>query len=85
MARPVIVSADAATGIEAESGRHFVVAPKDAAFVEDLLRLSKDVDTARALGCQARQFVLDTMSWPAMLSDLPLLLGLDQVAPRNAA
>ncbi len=85
MARPVIVSPDAATGIEAESDRHFLVAQNDAAFVEDLLRLSKDFAAARALGCQARQFVLDTMIWPAMLSDLPRLLGHESVAPRNAA
>ncbi|RIV88726.1 TIGR03087 family PEP-CTERM/XrtA system glycosyltransferase [Aurantiacibacter zhengii] len=85
MARPVIVSPDAATGIEAKSGRHFIVASNDAAFVEELLRLSNDSGTARALGHSARQFVLDTMSWPAMLSDLPRLLGLEQVAPRDAA
>ncbi|QZH74593.1 MAG: TIGR03087 family PEP-CTERM/XrtA system glycosyltransferase [Erythrobacter sp.] len=85
MARPVVVSPDAATGIDARSNGHFVIARNDAAFVTDIVRLSQDSATAKELGEEARRFVLDTMSWPAMLADLPALMGMGESAKRDAA
>jgi sugar transferase (PEP-CTERM/EpsH1 system associated) len=85
MARPVVVSPDAATGIEADDGAQFVIADDDAAFVAWLLRLSEEPETARALGRQARRFVLETMSWPAMLAALPHLLAMQEGTQRDAA
>ncbi len=85
MARPVVLSPDAATGIDARSNTHFLIAETDAAFAANLLRLAKEPLTAASLGEQARRFVLEHMSWSAMLADLPRLLGMDQEAPRDAA
>ncbi len=85
MARPVVVSADAATGIDARSNAQFVIAEDDAAFVANLLRLSEEPETGHALGSEARRFVLEQMSWPAMLADLPQLLGMEQGTCRDAA
>lgn len=72
MARPVIVSPAAATGIEGRDGEHFLVADSDAAFVEAIDRLLSDPGN---LGPAARDFVLAHQSWPAMLANLPALLG----------
>ncbi|WP_325100146.1 TIGR03087 family PEP-CTERM/XrtA system glycosyltransferase [Aurantiacibacter sediminis] len=88
MARPVIVSPDAATGIPARSNQHFVIAEDDSAFVAKLLRLAEETSAAKELGTAARQFVVDHMGWPAMLADLPKLMGVsasEKQAERDAA
>lgn len=77
MARPTVLTPQAATGIPAEDGTHFMVragAAGMAAAVIDLLAVPK---RAAALGAAARDFVLDRMSWPAMLAGLPALMGHD--------
>ncbi|WP_271077708.1 TIGR03087 family PEP-CTERM/XrtA system glycosyltransferase [Aurantiacibacter sp. MUD61] len=81
MARPVVVSPDAATGIPARSNQHFVIAEDDSAFIANLLRLAKETAVAEAMGTAARQFVIDHMSWPAMLADLPELVGMGTATP----
>ena len=85
MARPVVVSPEAATGIDARSDMQFLIAEDDAAFVGALLRICNTPDFARALGDEARRFVLGNMSWPAMLADLPHLLGMEPGTQRDAA
>jgi len=75
MARPVLLSPEAATGIDAEDGTHFAVCGNDAAFVATALALLAAPDQALALGVAAREFVQTGMSWPAMLADLPAILG----------
>ncbi|GAA5057418.1 TIGR03087 family PEP-CTERM/XrtA system glycosyltransferase [Erythrobacter westpacificensis] len=85
MARPVAVSPDAASGIHAAENVQLLVARDNAAFVAGLLRLAQEPDAARKLGQEARKFVLETMSWPAMLADLPRLLGVDEEPSLNAA
>ena len=72
MARPVIVSPAAATGISGRDGEHFVVADSDEAFVTAVDRLVSQPGT---IGLAARDFVLAHQSWSAMLADLPALLG----------
>ena len=73
MARAVVLSPEAATGIAASHGEHVLIAADDAAFVSTILddRLDRP-----ALGHGARDFVLKNQSWPAMLADLPRLMGL---------
>ncbi|MCX7676120.1 MAG: TIGR03087 family PEP-CTERM/XrtA system glycosyltransferase [Alteraurantiacibacter sp.] len=78
MARPVILSPEAATGISATSGTHFQVAETDAAFIAHILRLATDPVAALAMGEAARRFVIARQSWPAMLADLPAMLGLTE-------
>lgn len=85
MARPVVLSPQAATGIDASHRAQFLIAGDNAAFVENLDLLSRDPRTAAVLGQEARRFVRETMSWEAMLADLPALLGMDMGGRRSAA
>ncbi len=75
MARPVLLSPEAATGIGARHGEHFVICENDDAFVEAALSLIDWPQDAATVGKQARVFVCNKMSWPAALADLPLFLG----------
>lgn len=70
MALPVVVSAEAATGIAGRDGEHFVVANTDEALAEAVLALLDDPPRARALGQAARRFVVDNVSWEAALAPL---------------
>ena len=75
MARPVLLSPEAATGIPATDGVHFAVAESDEAFAAHALRLLADRAAASTMGAAARRFVIERMSWPAMLEPLPALVG----------
>jgi polysaccharide biosynthesis protein PslH len=84
MARPVLLSPEAATGIDAVDGEHFAVCPSDAAFAETALALLSDTTKAEAIGQAARAFVVNRMSWAAMLADLPAIMGMGE-GQRDAA
>jgi hypothetical protein len=75
MARPVLLTPEAATGIEASDPIHFAVAESDQAIIARALQLLADPQAAGAMGGAARRFVTECMSWPAMLAPLPALLG----------
>lgn len=77
MAKPILLSPEAATGIAARHAEHFVVCESDEAFVEAALSLVDWPEDAATLGQNARRFVCEWMSWPAMLSGLPELLGIE--------
>ena len=79
MARPVLASPEALTGIEGTSQTHFVSSPDDAAFVANAKTLLAAPHRMAAMGKAARSLVEETMSWPAMLAPLPQLIG---IAPR---
>jgi len=81
MARPVILTPGAATGIEAEDGIHFAIEESDAALAARTLALLANRGAMQAMGKAARQFVLDRQSWPAMLAELPRIVGF---APERA-
>ncbi len=86
MARPVLLSREAATGIAARDGEQFVIADDDSAFVAKALALLADRPAADRLGAAARRLVVDTLSWPAALAELPALMGLEpQARPRRNA
>jgi glycosyltransferase involved in cell wall biosynthesis len=87
MARPVLLTPDAATGIAASDGIHFAVEDSDAGFAARALALLADAMTAAGMGGAARRFVIETMSWPAVLAPLPRLLGRRESTQgqRNAA
>ncbi|WP_435417466.1 TIGR03087 family PEP-CTERM/XrtA system glycosyltransferase [Parerythrobacter aurantius] len=74
MARPVLLSPEAATGIDAEDGRHFAVAGDDATMVARALALLGDRGQAAAMGGAARAYVRQHQSWPAMLAPLADIL-----------
>jgi sugar transferase (PEP-CTERM/EpsH1 system associated) len=83
MARPVLVTPGAATGIDAIDGVHFAVEDGDAALVARALALLADRDAAAAMGAAARRRVIETLSWPAMLAPLPSLLGREPNSQRH--
>lgn len=76
MARPVLASPEALTGIDGASQTHFVSCADDEAFVANACTLLAAPQRMSAMGQSARQLVEDTMSWPAMLAALPELLGI---------
>lgn len=84
MARPVVLSAEAATGINAVDGEHFAIGSSDAAIAAHLLRYALSADHARAMGNAARQFVLAEQSWEAMLAPLKSIVqGYDSEAKQS--
>ncbi|MEO0908535.1 MAG: TIGR03087 family PEP-CTERM/XrtA system glycosyltransferase [Pseudomonadota bacterium] len=71
MARSVLLTPQAATGIAARNGHDWMVCDAQAgAMVERIAPILRDGECARAMGQNARQFVLDHHDWGAMLNPL---------------
>ena len=70
MARPVVLSPEAATGIDAADGKHFVIAETDDAFVAAICALQSDRVLADGIAKSARDFVVREQGWDAMLAPL---------------
>jgi sugar transferase (PEP-CTERM/EpsH1 system associated) len=85
MARPVIASPEAATGIGARDGVELAIAADDAAFAARAVALLAAPDAREAMGGAARRFALDRLSWPAMLADLPGIVEIAAGRARRAA
>lgn len=87
MGRPVLLSPQAATGIDAEHGEQFVICDNDELFAKHALTLLDRPETMREIGSAARRFVCERMSWHAMLADMPEILGMPtaKAEQRNAA
>lgn len=75
MARPVVLSSEAATGIPGADGKHFAVGASDDALVGHVLTLLDEPAKARRMGDAARRLVVERLSWPATLARLPALAG----------
>jgi polysaccharide biosynthesis protein PslH len=75
MARPVVLTPAAASGIPGDDDVHFAIAESDEALVERSLALLARPPAAQALGEAARRLVVERMSWTAMLDSLPAVLG----------
>ncbi len=85
MARPVLLTPQAATGIEAIDKRDFHIAHTDEDLIDAALVLLRDDAKAAVLGRNARQFVLDNQSWPAMLAPFERLVRNCEGQARDAA
>lgn len=85
MALPVVVSSEAATGIGAKDGKHFMVADSDVELVERVTALLAHPRQGVALGLQARRFVSEQLSWQAALAPLVDLLADEGDGARHAA
>lgn len=86
MARPVVLTPDAATGIAATDGEHWLVSPPDpVAMAARIARLLSDPQAPARIGTAARRFVLDHHGWEAMLAPLGQLIGKGGEAARHAA
>ena len=66
MARPVLLSAEAATGIDAADGRDWRIACDDAQFIEHAVTLLQDKGEASRMGQAARELVHDHYGWAAV-------------------
>ncbi|MEY4268899.1 MAG: hypothetical protein RLZZ58_115 [Pseudomonadota bacterium] len=76
MARPVVVSAAAAEGIDADDGVHLAVADGAAAMAAALTSICVDPARARAMGAAARARMISHYGWDARMAPLAGLLGL---------
>lgn len=87
MARPVVLTAEAATGIEARDGIHYRIGHDDAALIAHARDLADNGGTAAAMGFAARKFVVDTLGWDAVLAPLDKMIAQAQASPeqRDAA
>ncbi len=90
MARPVVLSPEAATGIDASDGVHWLVSEADpAAMADKIAALVVQPERAAVIGAAARRFVLEHHAWEAMLAPLGALVmgeGAEREAEaRNAA
>ena len=77
MARPVVLSQGAATGIGAADGTHFSIEETDADFAARICALLANRGAAQTMGHAARQFVIDHKGWEAMLAPLAEIMGFD--------
>jgi sugar transferase (PEP-CTERM/EpsH1 system associated) len=86
MARPVVLTPEAATGIAAEDGTHWLVSPPDPqAMAQIIADLMASPDRPARIGSAARSFVRDHHGWEAMLAPLAGLLGTPSDGQRDAA
>ena len=75
MARPVVLSEEAATGIAAQDGKHWRVAQDDEAMIAQCDAVLADPNAAQTLGRNARRFVVERQGWDAMLAPLAAIVG----------
>ena len=86
MARPVVLTPEAATGIAASDGEDWLVClPDPEAMAARITALLSDPAEQARIGAAARRFVLDHHGWEAMLAPLGALLGQGTEAARHAA
>jgi glycosyltransferase involved in cell wall biosynthesis len=74
MARPVVASREAAEGIDASNGKHFLIAADPAEEVEKVAALLADPERAQRLGRAARARMEERYRWSETMKDLPTLL-----------
>ncbi|MEX0341666.1 MAG: TIGR03087 family PEP-CTERM/XrtA system glycosyltransferase [Erythrobacter sp.] len=85
MARPVVLTPGAATGIDAVDGRDFAVSEADpAAMLSQIEPLLDSPGRASEMGRCARSYVLERMSWDSVEAALAELVGRGENA-RDAA
>ncbi|WP_095010966.1 TIGR03087 family PEP-CTERM/XrtA system glycosyltransferase [Tsuneonella mangrovi] len=86
MARPVLVTPEAATGIDTTDGEHLAVESDDAALASRACAILQDGPRALAMGAAARRFVVEQKGWDTALAQLPELVGRSATEPtRDAA
>ena len=84
MARPVVLSPEAATGIDAHPDRDYAIGNTDAQLIERTLALLGDRSWADSMGKSARQFVIAHKSWETALAPLAQIVGHTAELKRDA-
>ena len=85
MARPVMLTKEAATGIDGEDGEHFLIEwAEQEAMSERMQWLLADTTRADAIGNSARDYVCKTMSWDAIYDQLAEIVGQGEKASHAA-
>ena len=74
MGIPVVATPQAAKGVEADPGRHFLVADGSERFAQQVLRLLQDSDLRETLSLAGRQPLERAHCWPASMQILDRLL-----------
>lgn len=86
MAKPVVLTPDAATGIRADDGTHWLICPPDPAVMAARIDLLlADPAAASCIGAAARRFVIEQHGWDAMLAPLGALIAGPGEGQRHAA
>ncbi|MBI1401791.1 MAG: TIGR03087 family PEP-CTERM/XrtA system glycosyltransferase [Porphyrobacter sp.] len=86
MAKPVALTPEAATGIAARDGEHWLVSePDPAAMAARIAALLAASDQRIRMGAAARDFVREHHAWDAMLAPLAGLVGEGAEGTRHAA
>lgn len=86
MAKLVVLTPDATTGIAAHDGAQWLLSPPDPdVMCEVIAPLLADPDARARMGAAARQFVLDRHGWEAMLVPLANLVGISGEGTQHAA
>ncbi len=85
MRLPVVLTAEAATGIGGSDGQHYLVGHDDAELIKQVCALLDDDRRRSAMGAAARHYVVDQLSWQATLAPLAAMLGCADTAARDAA
>lgn len=75
MGMPVIATSDAATGIDASSGQHLLIADSPTEWKSSIQQLSEDALLRQTLGRNARSLICEHYTWPATLAGLDRLLN----------
>jgi glycosyltransferase involved in cell wall biosynthesis len=75
MARPVLLTPEAATGIVGENGVHFAVEQGQAALAERAIALLDHAAGATAMGAAARALVIEKAGWDTVLAPLASMMG----------
>lgn len=75
MARPVLLTREAAMGIGGTDGEEFAIADDDVELVTRAVALLRDRAGSEAMGAAARAFVAQNRTWPAMLAGLEGIIG----------
>lgn len=84
MARPVVLSPEAATGIDGIDGVHFAIGEGDVALTIAAVELLSNGARALNMGAAARRFVIAHKGWDAALAPLAVIVGRVEKA-RDAA
>ncbi len=85
MARPVVLTSVAATGIGATHGEHLLISDSDAELISHALELIAEPAEGQRMGSAARRVVVQHKSWEGALAPLAGILGLAPGGARDAA